>query len=316
MRRIEHLILQTRRQTENEQTGVTDGIKDFEFIQYFNDGQDDLYRAILSGHTEFFREDFIFDSVGGQDKYDLPADIFSKLRVVSLEYSHTGQIEHYRRLSKRSSVTRVSTRGTPCWYELFNKYVLVSPTPERGVTGGFRVTYDQKVPRLDTRRAKIATINGGGSDVSAGTPITAITLDTADPFNQEDYDEADYLSFVNRDGDQSTTAVSYDSVSVGGIVTLDEPHDLSTGETLAIGDWAVLGKCSTTTSQLVDDAESYLLAYAAWKIFKRDSSTDSLEQTEEMRQMKVDIIKNLGDISSDVLEIPIADADVFDLGSF
>jgi len=59
--------------------------------------------------------------------------------------------------------------------------------------------------------------------------------------------------------------------------------------------------------------ERYLIAYASWKILKRDSSIDSQEAMGELAQMESDIIEAYADVEDDITEIPVIDED-FDWG--
>ena len=102
------------------------------------------------------------------------------------------------------------------------------------------------------------------------------------------------------------TDIEYDSIDeTTGIVTLtNSSHTYISGETLTAGDFIVVGKNSSTHSELVDFVERYLLAYCSWKILKRDSSVDYQEQQTELSQLETEIVASYADISDDIYEIP------------
>ena len=63
--------------------------------------------------------------------------------------------------------------------------------------------------------------------------------------------------------------------------------------------YLVGGKDTTTHSDLPRNCERYLIAYCAWKIFKRDSSMDSGDQQAELSAMEQDFGRRLGTIKSE-----------------
>lgn len=302
MRRVEHLITQIRRQTENVQTGITDGITDEEFIQYLNDGQSDIYRAIIRADSRAFTERALIQTQSKVAEYDLPSSMYQFHRIVKVQYSETGRDEEYRNLQRGYHGEITGVESHPTRYILEKNQIILDPKPTTTVTNGLRIFYDPKLPRLDKRRTTVASVT-----IAAGV-VTALTLDTTAPFNVDDYSLDDFLSFVDRDGNTQAAGLPYDSVSAGGVVTITGGgYTLPSGQTITIGDYVTLGENSTTESRLPENNEDYLLAYGAWKIFKRDSSTDSAEQDAERQQMKADIVSNYADANADVTEIAITD---------
>ena len=57
MRRLEHLIKITRRETENERTNVTDGISDDDFVRYFKEGNERIREKIINSHANIFLQE-------------------------------------------------------------------------------------------------------------------------------------------------------------------------------------------------------------------------------------------------------------------
>ena len=310
MRRAEHLIRQVRNQTENTQTGVTDGISDEEFIQYLNDGQDSIYNSLILSNPQSFTKVVRTSTVKGQEEYDLPYDLYMDHRLVMVEFTDTGKDENLHRLERRKALERNTTEAYPCWYAVIRRKLVVSPIPFKGVTDGLRIHYDPRLPRLDKRRTTVAS-----STVTAGA-LTALTLDNTDPlFNVDDYDLNDYLSVCDRDGVVLASGIPYDSVSAAGVVTISGgSFTLRDGDTsVPVGSYVTLGEYSTTNSHLAQLCERYLLAYAALKVFRRDSSSDSMEQDAELKEIKNEILQNYADPTGDVTEIPVSDYEIFDL---
>lgn len=301
MRRVEHLITQVRRQTENVRKGITDGITDEEFVQYLNDGQRDLYRSVMAVHSRAFTKVAFVDTVRGQDTYDLPASVFNFHKIVNMQYSHTGKPQNYQNLKKSFHGERMSVEALPRRYILQgDKQFLLDPIPNKAVSNGIRITYDPYLPKVDKRRALVSSVT-----ITAGV-VTALNIGGT-LYNEEDYNNDDYLSFVDDQGVIQAIGLPYTDVTSGTVSILNGAYDLPDGQTISPGDYVVLGENATTNSQLPENCEDYLLAYAAWKIFRRDSSTDAVEQDKERQAIKNLIVENFADAASDATSIPILD---------
>jgi hypothetical protein len=302
MRRTEQLLTQIRRQTENQRAGVTDGISDEEFIQYLNDGQDDLLSSILAVNARAFSKIALKDLVRGQSNIALPSDVFLNSRIVLVEFSHSGLTKDFVPLKKNVTAEKRHYEGYPATYIIQGNELIISPTPDRSISNAIRITYDPLLPKLDKRRCAVSSVT-----ISAGS-ITALSLSTAAPFSVGDYSLFDHICVLNIYGTIKVKGIHVTSVSAGGVVTLTgSSHVLGTGETAANGDYIVLGENASTHSQLPDDCERYLLAYGAMRIFARDSSSDLGDQLGILNDMKTTIVSNFADSSGDVDEIPVMD---------
>lgn len=303
MRRVEHLIRAIRRHTDNETNGSDSGLSDEEYIQFLNDAQDHLYREINKTYRKIFTTSSKFPSVANQEEYDTPIDMF-QTSIVSLEYSPTGQEKDYYPLQRRELIEQVSAPGVPLAYGVRGQKIVVNCIPQSAITNAFRIKYNKALPRLDKRRTVVKSATAVGT-------VTALTLEpTNAAFNYLNYLENDYLTTVDFDGTIKCTAIGYGSVAVGtGVVTLQGTKTLLTGETVVAGQYVCLGKRATTHSQLLDDCEGFLIAWGVWKGLKRDSSSDSVLQNQELAVMQQSIIDSYGENYQDVDQIPIINSD-------
>ncbi len=303
MRRVEQLITQVRRATENSRIGTADGISDEEFIQYLNDAQELCASAIIQVHRTAFSKQKIF-TAPGTEAYTLPFDIWARQRVLSVEYSQDGSVDHYYTLDQARIVERYSRVGRPTQYILFNNTLLLNAYPS---SGSFRITYDPKLPSLDKRRATVDAIT------LSSTQLTALSLAITTPFVAADYDLFDQLSIVGANGTVKMSQIAYTAVSaVNGNVTLLANVTFGAGETGATGDYVCLGPNATTTSQLPDECEKFLLAYCSRRILDRDSSTDRATMSEDEQTMLGDIVGAFADSAGDMDEIVVKNYDYFD----
>ncbi len=69
------------------------------------------------------------------------------------------------------------------------------------------------------------------------------------------------------------------------------------------------GQYATNHQQTIppEFVERYMVAYAAMKLFNKDSSKDATWATEEMNQIEKDVTGNLISITKDAQELPILD---------
>lgn len=307
MRRLEKLIEQVRRQTENEDVSSTTGISTEEFIQYLNDGQDRLQSIISSTYPDVFLAEKIITLVSGTEAYSVPDNMFLDSRIVNVEISLTGQTSDYYPLRP----VQFRNRGTyesesPFGYIRKNGQLLINGV-YRGSGALLRVTYERALDALDIRRGSITS--------TTGTPITAITLNSSGPTPDTNelpnITKGDYICVSDKDGNVTAYNVPVTAYDTGTRVITVTSHTLASTESITAGDFVTLGRYSTTHSKLSESCERYLIAYAAWKILKRDSSDDSREQQSELSSMEEDIVKAYADNSRDVEGIPILNEELF-----
>lgn len=303
MRRIEHLIKQIRRQTDNEIIGADDGISKNELVWYINEAQTTLQEAIIGTYRKAFSTTAFIDAVDGQEEYSLPEYTFAGQNVIKIDYSPDGQTKNYLPVGKVEYVEQRSIAGTPQFYILSGNKVLFNPIPDKSVTNGFRVVYNKMLPNLDVRRSTVK------AKTEVGATLTALTLEPTFPeFSVDDWADDDWLTIVGADGTIKCSKVAYTAISALGVLTMPV-HAYTTGESVTVGDYVVPGKRATTHSELPDNAERYIVAYAVWKVLKRDSSNDSKEHVQELEMLANSVVDAYAAAAQDVTRIPIINTD-------
>lgn len=308
MKRIDFILNQARKQTENEEFSDTTGIGDDEIIQYINDAQYRLLSKITATHpTVFVKEGDLIQTQTNVESYDLPDDILLENRVTSVEYSDTGEIDDFIRLRPLTMVERArGETGFPEGYIRRSGKVLLSPIPSDS-TGFLRVNYVRRIAELDKRRGRVLSVTLD----SGSNQITALTLDVTDgTFDSDELNNQDFITVVDKKGNQKMIAVEIDSVDANtGVVTISSGFTYQSGETIEVGNYVLRGEDSSTHSELPKICERYLVAYVAFKLLKRDSSEDAFEQLNELTSIENDIVDAFSDVSDDVMDIPIIDGD-------
>jgi len=293
MRRIEFLIKQVRRATENNDLA---GISTAEFEQYMNDAQDRLQNLIQKAHPEtgFFERQGFINLVPTTDTYSLEnmvdenGDSF-KPRILlfnSLRMVERTQGDIYYPLKFISPKERTTGYG----YIVRDKDIIISPTAQGTYNKGLRITYAGKLRDLGIRRGKITNLS----------PLTVSVLGDA-----TDFDDADFLTIVDKNGVSKVDDVAMEGWNSGtGVITTST--DISNA---ALDDFVLLGGHSTTHSELPDLCEHYLISYTEMKIFMRDSSADTTAQSSLVSAMEKDIIDLFKDNNGDVVHVPISSTD-------
>lgn len=319
-RRVENLVVDCRRETENEEFTDTTGIQDEEFIRYMNDAQEDLQSAIARQHQRVFVKHRQYDSRAQVDTYDLPEDIYLDNRITNVWYTETGNSSDYRRLMSGQLVERVFDKSqNPALYIRSMNQLILTPIPGSSTKNAILIAYVRRLPRLDVRRATVQSVTVDGDQ------ITELIFDANVSFDRDALLEEGYISIVNRDGAPTMQQIPILDIDANtGLATVapdfrfrNEPMilnqtTLEKAETIAVGDFAVRGRFGANVTELPTVCERYLLAYMNWKILKRDSNQDSVEQTAELQSMRQEIVDIFAEVDDDTKNIAIQNTQFLD----
>lgn len=305
LRRTELLITQVRTESENLDTAPSNVVSDDEIVKYLNDAQHGLQAAILKQHPKVFDKEVIIDTVAGQEAYDLPSDCYLSNKVVNVEYSVNGVLNQYFTLRPSNLKERFTgINSYPCIYIRRTGKILLSPAPQTS-SGKIRLNYVKRIDLVDKRRGQVS---GATLDTSDNT-ITSLTLDNSSttPIDFDSLAMQDYLCVVNKYGTVLMRNIPFSSIdSATGEVTLDN-FNFEDGETIPAGSFIVGGMDTTSHSEFERQCEKYLISFAVWKVMRRDSSTDSQEESQELLDIRNEIIDIYADIEDDVITVPIID---------
>lgn len=314
-KRVEFLIKRSRRISDNEEFDNDPsnplGIVDDEVVGHIGDAQDNLKARISEVHPKLFETEEKINLVANQEVYPLPTDLYLGGRIVHVEALFSNREGDYYTLGHKGIKSRLPNIPAqfPHFYIRSGGNLIIQPRPLTNVTDGIRVTFQRKIPDLDIRRGKITA-----STIVADN-VQDITLDIA-PLLARDanlpqiaertLDDFDFLTVVGSDGTVKMRDIPYDSYdSTTGIVTITPGFDRQTGETITAGDYLLGGAYSTTHSHLPETCERYLIAYAAWKMQKRDSMIDSRDQERELIAMLNEIVDAFREIDNDQVELEL-----------
>lgn len=315
MRRLERIIKQVRRLTDNEEFDNDPdnplGITTQEVTEYLNDAQDNIQARISEVHPKVFIKTDNIDLVANQELYNLPSDLYLGGRIVSVDAKFSEQALDYTNLKPRHINTRLPdvTSEIPEAYIRIGSQLAVQPVPARAWTNGLRLTYQKKLPNLAFRIGQVSATQTSGSDLTridlnaSPTKAQDSDLPTLATHYVEEYDE---ISIVDKNGVIKAKGIPVSTYDVdNGYINVESGHILGAAESIAVNDYIVGGSNSTTHAELPDTCERYLIAYAAWKVLKADSMVDSKDQERELGLMLQEIVAAFKEISEDVIELII-----------
>jgi len=301
MRRVDLLINASRRATENQEFTATAGIQDDEFLEYLNNGQEEIHSVLQSTFPSVLVAFEERQAVQSQESYAAPRDLYLGTRIDQIEYSCSGLATDYYLLKKGNLKERLNVQaGNPAFYIRVGTNILLQPKPQQA--GKIRFSYQKAIPKLDVRRATV-------SSVTLGTDtITNLVFDTTVLLDAPALLEEGAISIVDKNGVIKMRSIPISSIDTStGIVTVDAGFTFESGETIAVGDYACRGDFSTTNSELPDVCEKYLLEYCNLRILMRDSQTDSAEVAQLLAKVGETLRLAYAEPSSDPDRIPLLD---------
>lgn len=301
MRYLGDLISVSRYDSNNvNYTTTTAGNPDLLFEQYANDAQDHLQAVLVNVNSQNFVDQEIITVVSGTETYNAPANLYINNKLISVEFSYTGELSDYVKLLPKTFAERNTTSGCPDYYIRAGRVIYLNPIPNQG--GYLRVMYYRE---LDDIRLRNGTINGTPSG-------TSIVLSSPTSLQETNLSSAEYICVSDRFG----TVMLYNGVVSSynsGTDTITLAANVSTylvsGYTLAnlASGYVTIGAYSTTHSKLPNDCERYLITYMTKRGFGKDSSTNVAQTDQELVLMENDIAENHAVPTEDVYTIPILD---------
>lgn len=315
MRYLGDMITRVRQDTDNVEWGDDEGISDSEIVNYFNDAKEMLQGVILRTYpdTTLFDYRVVINTVYQTAEYPLPghpsysgtptappAVLFGN-SIRQVEYSYSGSADDYLALDPVDPRELSHGYSDPIdCYAKRGSSLVVSPVPQ---SAGrlIRVTYPARMDELDIRRGTIDSATTG-----------SITLEAVPVPDDDLEDTSYYISYCTADGTVSKYGLLVDSYNpITRVLTLNAGTPLTSGEaTAAVGQFVTLGIRSSTHCRLpdstpADDFEKYLMAYAHWKVLKKDSSSDAEGAGNELSIIESDIMKNIVAVTKDAQQVPV-----------
>lgn len=263
MRRFEFLMNKVRFDTNNINPNR---FNELDLAQYFNDSQRHIQTVIVENNVrnDPFSEEFIFNTVNGQEEYPLPDDIFATSAINFVDFASQGARSRFFPARAISNVDRRRGFG----YIIRGNCILIAPVPSSSLTERVRVIYVRKLHTIGPRFGTVLASNATDIEMTANlTDDQLLLTQYYDKFSVVDGDGEIILSKLNLVSDVA------DSPSAGlHVITTDS--DISTTVPPA-GSYIVGGDVATTHGELPDVCELFLTNLVERFIQYVDSSADA-----------------------------------------
>lgn len=314
MEYVQRWIDLVRQDTENQTVPNSSGneqagIKDDQILRWFNEAQKDIQRAIQSVNTGMFLER-TSQAVSGTAYQTLPTYSMLDGRVVKVEYGRNDSDRDYYVLTndivqqKLDGAVYSSSDYSPRYYTNEGRMIRLEPVPKNGF---IRLTYKKRVPDLNIRQGKIE------SNVKsiAETELQSITLVNDGTIDETALANNQYISIVDAEGNITASNVYYtDYESSNKTLTVDN-HSLAT-DTIANGNYVVVGKYATTHSHLPYECEDYLISWVNYRCMVNDDNFEQAAQEKSIRNgLRETILDAYRDNTDDVELISVTNLEWF-----
>ena len=305
MKRIDYLITEIRRLSNNENYSSTEGIADEQIIRYLNDAQDYLQSAIsnTNQNNKVFSVEKIISVVAGQEAYTIPGRVFYNKEIQLVEFSYDGTTQSYAPLIKLQLFNRDTyQRDVASGYYVRNGQINLVPVPTTS-TGSIRVLFEGKLDQLDKRRGTVSVVSGLTS-----TTFTSITIGSdADEASVPNLSTIDYVCINDAFGNVKAYNIPVSNYNTGTNVLTPGTFTFQAGETIAVNDFVTFGKYSTTHSKLMDEAEAFLIHYAVEQCMADDAHEDVIKQSSYLQRLLEGILAATKSQTPEITYIPQVD---------
>lgn len=302
MRRLEQLIDICRKETGNtryDNSYEGSGISQAVFVQHFRDAQDSLYMHIVAKKTKFFRKTLEVPVVPMQEFYAWPSDMYVRaLETLQWRDSRYGASPITLLMSYTKEKLAMRT-GYAYSYIPSNEGIEMNPPINYG---NLYMTYEKKLPNLQKKAGKItaAAIAGGN--------LTSLEVDGADKIYDQDEINSDFfLCVVDKFGNVKAKDIQYESCA-NGVFTMN-PFAIPAGQSLAVGDFILVGQNSCNVAELPDICEGYLRKYVIYRVRYGDYSAWTKEAKDDLGAYLTEMDDSFGRLSEDISQIPITNYD-------
>jgi len=295
-------VREIAKQETSDEDSQTEAVSRNLILRFLSDADERIQSRVLeSPDVSLWDDSEVITTVASQREYDLPENIYAGDNLKLVEFSSNGQARSYRPLMRamRSQLSNESSQACIDRYCTVGGQLVVSPIPL--IAGQLlRLTFTKIVDRLDIRRGKISV-----NPANDGTNYSTIVLADDDNLSDDFFERQNFLSVCDRNGVVQRYNVEYSAYdSTTRTFTLESGQAIADGA-MAAGDFVTLGKYSTTHSPMPRLVDRYRINYAAWKVMRVVSNSDSQQQGEEVAALEEDIVKKLKNTWHGILEMPI-----------
>lgn len=288
---IRILLDEVRTSAEEKDVTDTTGITDAEIIRFINQGQNIIYRKLLSKSQALFTNKVEIPLASNQSTLDMPKNVYAKNRIRDVKVHLKNGIKRPVRYATEKHDIR-SCAGVPRKYYRQSGKIHLTPK-NNGQANKLEISFVESVPTLDVEAAYVGSVSINNNQ------ITSLILDNTKQNNMTKLNQYTDLCIVKKNGEITASGIVYDSVdtSTGEIIT---SHTLMEGETISPGDLILIGTFSSVRTTLPEDVVDFVVEYSVMKILQRQSSADIAIQAQLVKELIESILETYSHVSDDV----------------
>jgi hypothetical protein len=302
LRPITNLIEQARIAASELDNTDTTGVSDIEIVRYLNQGQNIIYRKIISKSQKLFSKTVEIPIAASQKLVDMPKDIYAQNRITDVKYVESEYIYQIHAGTEKDDLW--NRPAIPVRYFRRNNQIVLVPQPLQA--GTIRLSYIYKIPELNKKAGTIADVTTSSNTITLlEADIVTDTLDTLELLKFTRF------SVVDKEGNVKMSNIKYDSANpTTGVITITPGFTFDTAtESIAVGDTIVAGPYSSTFSALEADVEEYVVEYAILKLLQKQNSSEVVAQAELLRALEDDIMNIHNKIDDDIKSMSLTNDD-------
>jgi hypothetical protein len=301
LRSITNLIEQARTAASELDNSDTTGVSDIEIIRYLNQGQNIIYRKMISKSQKLFSKTLEIPVNVDQKIINMPKDIYAQNRVTDLKYIESECIYQIHAGTEKDDLWFRS--AIPTRYFRRNNEIVLVPPPCRA--GTIRLSYIYKIPELNKKAGSIESVT------TDGLTITSLVANvSSDSLDDTELLKFTRFSIVDREGVVKMSNIKYDSLDTAtGIITISPDFSFLVTESIAVGDIIVAGPLASTNSALESDVEEYVIEYAILKLLQKQGSAEVATQAQLLLALEDDIMTVHNRIDDDIKTISLTHDD-------
>lgn len=292
-KRVEQIIREIRRRSNNIEWGSMSGISDDTISQILNGAKDRLQALILSTiDSTAFTDEHFFTTISGQEKYLLPVDMldYNSIVTVDIKVGDNWQPLDPRTLREREA----GFTGLPYAYIRDGREILLKPIPQES-SSQVRVTYTKRLNDLSTLMKPITSTGAGylAVDPNSGTDMDIYIFDTFSVY--------DSISVVDVDGTiLNSFSVEFDEVN-NRFNLIGDVDDY----TSLLNKKITMGQNSSNYLFDVDPVMSeYLIQYGADYLNLIDSNGDVSTSSARLQSLEDQILTSYNKEDKDIILVP------------
>lgn len=292
-RTAEEIIEEIRSLCYSEDYSLTEGWDQDVVTDILNLAQNSIYHAITQIDNPPFIKEYVQDVIQGQQSYDIPYDVFMRMRIIDVRYLWGDAPYQFVTLKQGMIQDRFDYPiNIPDTYCIRHKKILLSPTPNLTRFNSLVVNYQQRLRTFDVRRGLVASKTNSPVTFNLDFTVTSQKNANMQQYADSQLDKVQFCCLVDTFGEPVVTAIPLKGYDMMTQVLTADPNYIIPPDELAVLDayiagnkpvYVVRGVYASTNSELDHQCEDYMIEFVVQRLLRLQSNNaESAEQAATM----------------------------------